>query len=328
MSKFPMCFSLLQLSRYAHANLWWERFPNFSRRSARLTVQVFSSGHSELDRRQYRRKSRQTVNTEIEVSKTGSLSSKSVIQNDILDETETDKAGTIKSWVSGVESTQVFRVQQFIAEKKDLAKHITFIVFDLETTGFSRRMDRIIEIALQDLGGGNNSTFQTLVNPECYIPNSNVHHITTHMVNRPEIPRMVDLIPILLGWIESRRKPDGIVILIAHNGRTFDVPFLIHEFSRCSFKIPAYCNFLDTMPLAREVVKSRGLTGGTKLSLEALCKLYGIQVPSPAHRALVDVKMLSLIYQKMTFELELSIPRVLEEVSRQSEPGSSRKKKS
>lgn len=69
--------------------------------------------------------------------------------------------------------------------------HVTVIVFDLETTGFSRKKDRIIEIAFRDLRGGMNSSFQTLVNPEQIVPNSHVHGITTEMVNQPEVPRCV-----------------------------------------------------------------------------------------------------------------------------------------
>lgn len=50
------------------------------------------------------------------------------------------------------------------------------------------------------------------------------------------------------------------MVLVAHNARGFDVPFLIKEFSRCSFDIPPNWLFVDTLPLAREVMKSGGLS--------------------------------------------------------------------
>ncbi|KAK4595565.1 hypothetical protein RGQ29_013872 [Quercus rubra] len=81
-----------------------------------------------------------------------------------------------------------------IAENKELASLVTVIVFDIETTGFSRENERIIEIALRDLEGGENSTFQTLVNPQRFVPNSHVHGITTRMVNKPDVPRYSILI--------------------------------------------------------------------------------------------------------------------------------------
>lgn len=80
-------------------------------------------------------------------------------------------------------------IQQKVADDKELVSPVTMIVFDLETTGFSRENERIIEIAFRDLSGGKNSTFQTLVNPQRYIVNHHVHGIRTHMVNRPDIPR-------------------------------------------------------------------------------------------------------------------------------------------
>lgn len=71
---------------------------------------------------------------------------------------------------------------------------------------------------------------------------------------------MKELIPILLQYIKSRQKPGGHVILVAHNARTFDVPFLVNEFSRCSFEIPPDWLFVDTLPLSREAMKSGGLS--------------------------------------------------------------------
>lgn len=68
-------------------------------------------------------------------------------------------------------------------------KVVAVLVFDIETTGFCKNRDRIIEVAVQDLHGGKNSTFQTLVNPERYVPNAHIHGISTHMVNKPDIPR-------------------------------------------------------------------------------------------------------------------------------------------
>lgn len=71
--------------------------------------------------------------------------------------------------------------------------------------------------------------------------------------------RMEDLIPILLQYVRSREKPGGDVLFVAHNARCFDVPFIICELRRYSIKIPPNWLFLDTLPLARELMKSGGL---------------------------------------------------------------------
>lgn len=72
--------------------------------------------------------------------------------------------------------------------------------------------------------------------------------------------RMEELIPILLQYVRSRQKPGGYVVWIAHNARCFDVPFLINELRRCSYSVPSNWLFIDTLPLAREVMKSGGIS--------------------------------------------------------------------
>ncbi|TKY52287.1 Exonuclease DPD1 [Spatholobus suberectus] len=195
---------------------------------------------------------------------------------------------------------------QEIAQYKNLSDLVTVIVFDLETTGYSKVNERIIEIALRDLQGGENSTFQTLVNPQCPVPNSRIHGIAANMVNRPDVPRMEDLIPILLQYIKSRQKHGGYVLWVAHNARTFDVPFLIHEFIRCSTEIPLNWLFLDTLPLARELMKSGG-TNLSSASLDALREFYRVKVDGSAHRAMVDVNTLSQILCMLTSDLKLTL---------------------
>lgn len=48
------------------------------------------------------------------------------------------------------------------------------------------------------------------------------------------------------------------VLWVAHNGRKFDVPFIIKEFQRCLVEIPADWMFVDTLPLARQLMKPDG----------------------------------------------------------------------
>ncbi|KAL3504413.1 hypothetical protein ACH5RR_034254 [Cinchona calisaya] len=329
-----MCFAIFQFPRYrihTLANSWRETFPNLNGRGGYASsIKVLGSANYGLEGRQYWRSSKQTITTKTEGMNKDILSSKTNVKNEILEETRNSNLNTHTARVTEVErTTQIFDMRQKISENKELAKLVTFIVFDIETTGFSRREDRIIEIALQDLVGGKNSTFQTLVNPKCYVPNSHIHGISTHMVNRRDVPRMEDLIPILLQYINSRQKPGGSIVWLAHNARSFDVPFLIEEFGRCSYKIPRDWLFVDTLHLAREVMKCKGLKGASKLSVQALRDFYNIPLIGSAHRALADVKMLSLILQRMTFDLKLPGSSLVEKYSfSEFELRNSKKKKS
>jgi DNA polymerase III epsilon subunit-like protein len=69
---------------------------------------------------------------------------------------------------------------------------------------------------------------------------------------------MEDLVPILFHYVKSREKPRGYVLWVGHNARVFDVPFIINEFRRCSTQIPPNWLFVDTLPLARQLMKSEG----------------------------------------------------------------------
>lgn len=113
---------------------------------------------------------------------------------------------------------------------------------------------------------------------------------------------------------------------IAHNARTFDVPFLISELRRCSYSIPSNWLFIDTLPLAREAMKKYG--GGSKVKLQAMGEHYKIPLDGSAHRAMSDVNLLTLVFQTLSFELKLTLSELVGQHSVWfSEVGNSKKKK-
>ncbi|KAK4804584.1 hypothetical protein SAY86_004401 [Trapa natans] len=257
-------------------------------------------------------------------------SQSSDIKNKVLMEAISAAAAVnvIRTKVTELHKIEGCNSQQRLANNKEFLSPVTTIVFDIETTGLSRENERIIEIAFRDLSGGENSTFQTLVNPQRYVSNPRFHGITTHMVNRPSVPRMQDLIPILLKYMQSRLKPGGILLLVAHNARTFDVPFLISEFNRCNFVIPSSWRFVDTISLAREVMKMKGPKASSGLSLQALCQHYEIELGNISHRAMPDVDMLSVVFQRLTLDLKMSISGAIERSFPHEELNTNKKKKS
>ncbi|XP_059440633.1 exonuclease DPD1, chloroplastic/mitochondrial isoform X3 [Corylus avellana] len=326
------CFSILQVPRCripTLANSWRESFHSLSRSDGNSSsFKLLSSKIYGLDRGHNKKWTRRPVTTNAEGrNKTTQHSKPSNIRREILDGV-VSKSATInvnKKEISQFQKNQYCDIQQKISENKDLAGLVTVMVFDLETTGFSREYARIIEIAVQDLLGGRNSTFETLVNPQCDVPNSHIHGITSSMVNKPGVPRMEDLIPLLLQYVRSREKPDGYVLWVAHNARTFDVPFLIKEFSRCSTEVPPNWLFVDTRPLAREVMKSKG-SKNSRISLEALREYYEIPLVGSAHRAMSDVALLSMILQRLTFDLKLPVSGLVERSFSASDWSNSKKK--
>ncbi|MCH94533.1 DNA polymerase III polC-type [Trifolium medium] len=118
---------------------------------------------------------------------------------------------------------------------------------------------------------------------------------------------MEDLVPILLHYIKSREKPGGYVLWVGHNARVFDVPFIINELRRCSTQIPPNWLFVDTLPLARQLMKSEG--------------------DGPAHRAMEDVNTLSSILPRLTSDLKLTLSGLVEKSFREEDIINSKKKK-
>nr|CAB3485796.1 unnamed protein product [Digitaria exilis] len=216
----------------------------------------------------------------------------------------------------------------------------TIIVFDIETTGFLHADHRIVEIAIRDLSGGKNCTFQTLINPERHVPRhiAKLNEITTELVCRPDVPRFSDVLPILLAYVQSRQAPGKPVLWVAHNARQFDIPFLMQEFERCSTQVPTDWLFVDSLCLARKLKKSDGtlpvtLTylfdhfykfsgiffslAGTidRIGLEGLAKHYRVSSKGPSHRAMPDVQALCDIFSNITLGLKLTRDDLMSEAS-------------
>ncbi|KAL6539080.1 hypothetical protein OROGR_011729 [Orobanche gracilis] len=331
-----MCFSLLQYPRcriHMIGNSLWESFHKLGRTTCDISsYRVLCSNNQEPECGHNKRWTRRSLSTEEAVSNeslinntslrhdiVSAASSESIsskfetttvkrcrkvgVRNKIISESTSTNFNTYKGETKEAETDQYYA---------DLAKIATVICFDIETTGFGRETHRIVEFACQDLRGGENSTFQTLVNPERNVPNEQIHGISTRMVNRYDVPRMKEFIPILLQYVRSRQLPGGIVIFVSHNGRTFDVPFLKNEFSRCPYDIPQDWLFVDTLPLARSMMKSKGSKVLPKISLQALREHYDVPLIGPAHRALSDVHSLALILQRLTYDLKLPISALIQ----------------
>ncbi|KAB2911784.1 MAG: hypothetical protein F9K40_00020 [Kofleriaceae bacterium] len=150
-----------------------------------------------------------------------------------------------------------------------------FAVVDVETTGFRRNHDRIVEVAVITAGADGKvvEEYVTLVNPERDIGPTHVHGIRASRVNAA--PRFAEI----AGDLCARLKG---AVLVAHNA-TFDVGFLRGEFSRLGSELPAIPS-VCTLKLSRLLklpLASRRLS--------ACCEHAGIELRDP-HAALGDAR--------------------------------------
>jgi len=127
-----------------------------------------------------------------------------------------------------------------------LVKETVFVAFDTETTGFSTRKDRLVEIGAVKFRGNGEVLAVTnwLINPQRPIPEyvtRNVHGISNKMV--ADAPVFEDV------WPEFREFCDQ-TVLLAHNA-SFDVGFLKAEMKRAKIPAPALPAG-DTLPLFKK----------------------------------------------------------------------------
>lgn len=163
------------------------------------------------------------------------------------------------------------------------------IFFDLETTGTRCDTDRIVEIAAFD--SFQNTSFQTLVHPKVPIPKETtaIHGITDEMVQGA--PFFAE------AWERFVSFCSGRVLLIAHNGELFDIPFLRAECRRYNCSFPQGWSFVDSLKWSRKFRKD--IPRHALQYLRELCKIP----PNTAHRALDDVIILNQVFSLMVDDL-------------------------
>ncbi len=148
-----------------------------------------------------------------------------------------------------------------------------YSIIDIETTGGKAVRDKITEIGIV-LHDGQQiiDTYETLINPECYIPYgiTQLTGITQEMVQ--DAPKFYEVAKDIVQLTEG-------AVFVAHNVR-FDYGFIKHEFLRLGY--PFSRKQLCTVRLSREA-----FPGLPSYSLGNLIRHFSIQTNS-RHRALAD----------------------------------------
>ncbi|MBQ4472814.1 MAG: PolC-type DNA polymerase III, partial [Lachnospiraceae bacterium] len=151
----------------------------------------------------------------------------------------------------------------------------SYVVFDLETTGFNAQEDQIIEIgAVKVEGGVITARFSEFVNPEMPIPAriTELTSITDEMVHGAKTIR--ELLPEFFEFI-------GDSVLVAHNAR-FDTGFIREKAKQLGL---AYdFTVCDTLGMARFLLPHLG-----RYNLGRLCREFGVD-PGHSHRAVDDAE--------------------------------------
>lgn len=167
------------------------------------------------------------------------------------------------------------------------------VVLDTETTGLDPSDGhRVIEVGCVEIVDRRctGRVLHQFINPERDIDDGalEVHGITREqLADKPVFAQVVDE---LLAFIAGAE-------LVIHNA-PFDIGFLNAEFSRVGDRVGVvedHCGVLDTLVMARQKHP------GQRVSLDALCKRYGVDNSGrELHGALLDARLLAEVYLVMT----------------------------
>lgn len=183
--------------------------------------------------------------------------------------------------IYGVEAYLVDDLRDIVTNSKNQSLEDSFVVFDIETTGFSPVKNKIIEIGAVKIQGGEIvDRFSQFVNPQVPIPYEieKLTSINDSMVESE--PVIEEILPKFLAFCEGS-------VLVAHNAN-FDMSFILQNAKNQG--IPTDITYLDTLGLARVL-----LPGQAKHTLDAVAKTLKISLENH-HRAVDDAECTAQIF--------------------------------
>jgi len=200
----------------------------------------------------------------------------------------------------GVEAYLVDDLKNIIENPKGQSLDDTYVVFDLETTGFSPVNNKIIEIGAVKVAGGKiTDRFSTFVNPEVPIP-FKIEELTSIRDDMVlEAPKIEEILPEFVKFCEG-------AIMVAHNAG-FDMSFISKNCERqgisCEYTV------IDTVALARVLMPQLN-----RFKLDTVAKALKISLENH-HRAVDDAACTAEIFLKFMEMLKNREISTLEQVN-------------
>ncbi len=185
--------------------------------------------------------------------------------------------------IYGIEAYLVDNLKNIVVNVKGQSLLDTYVVFDLETTGFSPLNNRIIEIgAVKVTDGKITERFSSFVNPEVPIPFKieELTHIRDDMVL--DAPKIEAILPEFMAFCEGS-------VMVAHNA-DFDMSFISKNCERqgisCEYTV------IDTVALARVLLPQLN-----NFKLHTVAKALKVSLENH-HRAVDDAACTAEIFVK------------------------------
>ncbi len=185
--------------------------------------------------------------------------------------------------IYGVEAYLVDDLKDIVTNCGDQSLDDKYVVFDIETTGFSPKVNKIIEIgAVRVENGKITDKFSTFVNPQVPIP-FRIEELTSIKDDMVVGSPTIDVI--LPQFVEFCKD----CIMVAHNA-DFDMSFILKNCEDLGIDFsPTY---VDTVALARILLPSLN-----RFKLDTVAKAVGVSLENH-HRAVDDAGCTAEIFVK------------------------------
>ncbi len=205
--------------------------------------------------------------------------------------------------IYGVEAYLVDDTKGIVTNSKNQPLNDTFVVFDLETTGFNPEKNKIIEIGAVKIEDGKiTERFSEFIDPEVPIP----FRITELTGIRDDMVMGEGTIEQMLPRFMEFCKG---AVMVAHNAE-FDMSFISANCKRQG--LPCDFTYIDTVALARFLLPNL-----SKYKLDHVAKALGVSLENH-HRAVDDAECTAHIFEKFQKMLE---DRGLDTLDRVNEAG-------
>jgi DNA polymerase-3 subunit alpha (Gram-positive type) len=196
--------------------------------------------------------------------------------------------------IYGLEGYLVDDLKEIVTDSKGQSLDAPYVVFDIETTGFSAEHDQIIEIGAVKVEKGQiTDRFSAFVNPHTPIPFEieKLTGITDDMVLHE--PDITEVLPRFLAFCEG-------AVMVAHNA-DFDMSFIRKNSQRQG--LPCAFTVVDTVSLARMLLPNLN-----RYKLDTVAKALNVSLENH-HRAVDDAGCTAEIFIKFVEMLkERDIP--------------------
>lgn len=191
--------------------------------------------------------------------------------------------------IYGVEAYIVDDLKGIVTDSEGQSLYDTYVVFDIETTGFSPDVNHIIEIGAVKVENGKIvDRFSSFVNPKVPIPYriEELTHINDSMVI--DAPAIDVVLPQFLSFCKG-------CIMVAHNA-DFDVSFIKRKALLLGLEF--HPTYLDTVAMARFLLPNLN-----RFKLDTVAKAVGVGLNNH-HRAVEDAACTAEIFVKFILMLE------------------------